>query len=213
MDPVQILGKLFGSLARVKVMRLFLLSPDMIFDAKEISTRSRVARTALRKEINALEAMGFIKAKSFYKEIENSRSKKITKKKMPGWFLNHSFPYLTALQALLIDAEFLKKEDLADRFKSVGKIKLLVAAGIFIQDPDSRVDLLIVGDNIKRSHVEQAVKGIEAEIGKEISYAMFETQDFIYRLNMYDKLVRDIFDFPHEKIIDLGKFTGLIKKS
>ena len=44
--------------------------------------------------------------------------------------------------------------------------------------------------------------GVEAEIGKELTFASFETADFHYRLGMYDKLIRDILDYPHQKLLD-----------
>jgi hypothetical protein len=64
------------------------------------------------------------------------------------------------------------------------------------------VDLLVVGDNMKLSLLENIIKTIESEIGKEIRYAVFETQEFTYRYSVFDKLIRDILDFQHEKIIN-----------
>ena len=43
---------------------------------------------------------------------------------------------------------------------------------------------------------------MEAEIGKELRYAAFEAPEFEYRVKMYDKLIRDIFDFPHKTILN-----------
>jgi hypothetical protein len=43
---------------------------------------------------------------------------------------------------------------------------------------------------------------MEAERGKELVYAYLETQDFQYRLGMYDKLIRDILDYPHQVLLD-----------
>ncbi len=81
-------------------------------------------------------------------------------------------------------------------------MKLIVTAGIFIQDPESRADLLVVGDSVKRAKLESVIKGVEAEVGKELRYAFFSTEEFRYRLSMYDKLVRDILDYPHRILLD-----------
>jgi hypothetical protein len=117
------------------------------------------------------------------------------------------------MKNFLIDADFMKREDLVDRFKPAGKVKLLLTSGVFRKDEESRVDFLLVGDNLKRGYLEQTIKSLEAEIGKELAYAVFTTEDFIYRLNMYDKLVRDILDFPYDKVIDNGQLsTYLLKK-
>ena len=90
-------------------------------------------------------------------------------------------------------------------------MSLLLAAGIFINDPKSRLDLLIVGDRLKKGILEKIVKSIEADIGKELSYAVFDNADYVYRLSMYDKLVRDVLDFPHEVIIDKKLSTSAFK--
>jgi hypothetical protein len=78
----------------------------------------------------------------------------------------------------------------------------LFAAGVFIQNWDSRVDLLIVGDELNLPKIESVIKVIESEIGKEISYSAFETSDFEYRLGIHDRLVRDIIDYPHVALVD-----------
>lgn len=86
-------------------------------------------------------------------------------------------------------------------------MKLIIISGIFIKNHDSRVDLLIVGDKMKRKKIEEGIKKIEAEIGIELVYAVFETKEFIYRLNMYDKLVRDILDYPHEVVLQVKELS------
>ena len=64
------------------------------------------------------------------------------------------------------------------------------------------MDLLVVGDNLKQGQLETTIKTIESEIGREIRYAVFETSEFNYRYSIFDKLIRDILDYPHEKIIN-----------
>ena len=115
--------------------------------------------------------------------------------------IDDRFAYIRPLQALLIETETLEREDLASKFKNVGLIKLLLAAGVFIQDEESRIDLLIVGDDLKKKTIEDIVSRIESEMGTELDYAIFSTEDFKYRVDMYDKLVCDILEFPHEKVI------------
>ena len=55
---------------------------------------------------------------------------------------------------------------------------------------------------MNRKNIETEIKKIEADIGKELKYAVFDLDEFLYRLNMYDKLIRDVLDFPHEKLIN-----------
>ena len=73
---------------------------------------------------------------------------------------------------------------------------------MFIQEWDTRVDLLVVGDDLNMNKLDTVIKSIEAEVGKEIAYSAFETSDFEYRYGMHDRLIRDILDFPHTTLVD-----------
>ena len=194
---METLAKLFGGQARIKIMRLFLLNTISNFEIEEVVSRSRVTKANARKEINSLLAMGFIKTKIITKE--GSRG---AKKKVNTWYLNQLFPYIQPVRDLLVDPDLLLKEDLPSRFRPIGKIKLLVVSGVFIGQLDSRIDILIVGDKLKKNIIQQVVRGLEAEIGKELDYVVLDVEEFKYRLSMYDKLICDIIDLPHEKLID-----------
>jgi len=41
-----------------------------------------------------------------------------------------------------------------------------------------------------------------------MAVAFFETEDFVYRLNIYDRLVRDILDYDH--IVVVNKLEGRV---
>lgn len=196
-------GILFGSQARVKLMRLFLLNSDDTIENKEIVKRSKVTAVVARKEVKILEKAGLIKKKIFYKVLlPKKKNGKPTKKKTQGWVLNAEFELLKPLRTFLLNTDPLRRQEVVNKFKNVGKIKLLVISGIFIQENDSRVDLLIVGDSIRKSAIENALRSVEAEIGKEISYAYFDTKEFTYRVGICDKFVRDVLDYPHERLVD-----------
>ncbi len=200
------LAKLFGSQARVRIMRLFLLNNNT-FEIEEVVSRSRVTKAKVRHEINALSAMGFIKHKILVKEGYRG-----AKKKVSGWQLNPFFQYLGPIRDLLIDPNLLLQEDLAQRFRQIGKIKLMMVSGVFIGAEKSRVDILLVGDKLKKNLIQQIIKGLEAEIGKELDYVVFDSDEFKYRVDMYDKLVCDVIDLPHEKLIDNGQLSTYISK-
>jgi len=205
---MDILAKLFGSQARVRIMRLFLLNSEAVFEIEDIVSRSRVTKNNVRKEINALLSMGFIKSKTIVKE--GSRG---AKKKSNGYFLNVQFKYLASVRDVLIDPSLLIQDDMKNRFRPAGKVKLMITAGVLIGEDKRRVDILLVGDNLRKNIIQQIVKGLEAEIGKELDYVIFDSEEFKYRLDMYDKLVCDILDLPHEKIIDNGQLSNYTYKT
>src|SRR3990167_5368427 len=148
-----VLNKLFGTPARVRIMRLFLLNNEQGFLPKDISKKTKANQSAVRKELNLLANIDFIKKKSFVTEkIIKSKGKhpKISskRKKNVGWFLNENFEYLKHMNDLLTDADFFDRDSLTSRFKNAGKVKLLIISGVFIQSPESRADLLLVEDNL-----------------------------------------------------------------
>lgn len=196
---MDILGKLFGTPARVKIMRLFMLNPDQPFDAADIADRSKTPRASVRKEMNVLSSISFVKKRSFIKKADTPRKKS---KRVSGWVLDPSFPYLRALEMILVRESGVDKKTLVSRFKAVGKIQFLAVAGVFTNDDKSRVDLLIVGTKVKKDALARLIASLESEIGKELSYALFDTGEFFYRLHMYDKLVMDVLEYPHERLID-----------
>lgn len=197
---METLSKLFGTANRVKIMRLFLLNPETGFDIATIASHIRANKTATRKELVLLSSIGFIKPK----KVENKNSK--SNRKISGFVLATDFQYIKEMKRLLVDAEFLSQDEIAKRFKKSGRIKLLVISGVFLKDDDSRVDFMLVGDNFKKAVLDRTIRTLEAEIGKELVYSIFDTEEFKYRLSMYDKLIRDVLDYNHKKIIDTNSF-------
>jgi len=227
---MDILAKLFGSPSRVKLMRLFLMNPEDVFDMPEVSKRSKVPSAQLRKEIKLLADVGLIKQRIIVKMIpkrggkEGALDKKkvngikqriivkmipkrggkegaLDKKKVNGYGMDPSFPYLSALRSLVTEIA-LGKEDVAARFRNCGQMKLIIVSGIFLDESNSRVDILLVGDKLKRPIIEGVLRRLEAELGKELTYGILESAEFDYRYGIYDKFIRDILDYPHLVVLN-----------
>jgi hypothetical protein len=198
------LTAIFGSVAKVKILRLFLFNEATSFVLKEVIERTKCPAKIVRKELSILEKADILKEKRVSKEIQVIKGKKTITKKIEGqgYVLNGKYPYLDPLKSLLTITSLRVDESLAKRFTNAGKIKLFIVAGVFTQNWDSRVDLLVVGDDLNLVKIESVIKIIESEIGKEIAYSAFETQDFEYRFGIHDRLVRDILDYPHATLLD-----------
>jgi len=200
---IDVLGKIMGSTGRVKLMRLFLFHPDHGFTRDELVKKTKITSALVRTEIALLEKAGFINKKEMTRIVFGGSKKRPTtkKKRVTVFILDKEFPLLEPIQALLLESELIALPELPGRLKSVGKIKLLVATGIFMNDVHRSIDLLVVGDKLDRGTLQKNIAILESEIGKELRYATFDTEEFMYRIKMYDKLIRDIFDFPHQKLI------------
>ena len=103
---------------------------------------------------------------------------------------------------MLFDFELLDKKELASRFKNIGRIKLFLVSGLFLNLDKSRVDILIVGESLNKSKSDKVFDILSSELGREVVYSVMDVEEFEYRYKMYDKFVRDILDLPHETIID-----------
>lgn len=188
------LEKIFGGVARVKLMRLFLFNPTLYYETSDVVDRSRVDTNRARRELNFLAKVGLIK--------KSSRGGNTV-----VWYLNDKFPYLVEFQRLLLQTSLAHKQPIVKKISKLGRIKLVIFTGIFKELWDNPVDILVVADGTKKSTAESVMSSIEAEIGKEIKYAILDSEDFKYRLGVGDRLVRDVLDYPHEIVVDkLGLF-------
>ncbi|MCA9363714.1 hypothetical protein KC727_00660 [Candidatus Kaiserbacteria bacterium] len=192
------LAILFGSQARVKLLRFFLFNPSREFTFDEISRRARLVRRTARTEINALERAGVIKKKTLLTRPEGKKRKV----RMQGFTLNAKFPQLGSLQTFFFETAPIDGKTLMKHIRKAGAVDLLTAAGIFTREFDRRLDVLISMKKLNEHKVETAIRSLESEIGIEIRYAAFNTDDLLYRVRMYDKLTRDVFDYPHKILID-----------
>ncbi len=200
-DP---LAKLFGSAGRLKIMRLFMAQDEACLTQTEVQSQTKTVKTTVSKELKLLHQVGFLKkTKCKIEVVKKLKTKdKIVYKHVPGFALNKEFEYLQALRILLTQVSEEQKESLVKRVRRAGRIKMLVAGGVFMQCDKCRVDVLVVGDAIKQRTLENAIRATEAELGHGLRYAVFSTNEFRYRVDMRDKLICDIFDEPHTKLID-----------
>jgi hypothetical protein len=175
---------IFGGEAKVKIMRLFIFNPGTIFTPTDVALRTKEKPSTARKEAHILVKAGLIKRRA------------------KGFTLNPSYLYLPAIEDFLIDATPLSEKEIIKKVSRAGNIKFILISGVFLHDKDSRVDILVVGDHLKQTKLISIMRSIESELGKELRYAAFETTDFQYRLSIYDKLIRDILDSRHEKILN-----------
>ena len=185
MDP---LARLFSSSARLKLLRLFLFNDDSSFVLADIAFRTSVPVDSTRKEVKTLLTAGVIRKK--------------TGKDGVGYTANRRFPHYAELQIFLRTTTSLSDTDMLTSLKKAGSLRLVALSGLFSGAIETKADLLIVGDKLDDKQLEKSIHQMEAELGRELRYAAFSTEDFRYRVGVYDRLLRDIFDYPHRTILD-----------
>ena len=177
------IAKLFGGMSFVRVARLFLLHPGVVYDSRTLREKAHLNPADVRVIVNDLAGASVIK------------------KRGVKWALNDACAFLKPLHDLLI-GQLLADINLAKRVERCGTVKLLIASGVFLDESESRTDLLLVAERVNPKMLQKIVAALEADVGSEVRYVVFTPAEFAYRMGVNDKLIRDILDYPHVKIIN-----------
>ncbi len=183
------------------------MNPDVQFSAGDASRQLQVRPVQFAAEARRLKELGLIRASSAWTLPPLGKSKdkgkrKAETKRVKVFAANKGYPFFDELRALCLKSAPHAKGPLAVKIRRLGSIKLAILAGIFIDSPTSRVDLLVVGDGFQKTRLKSLVQWFESKIGKELNYVAMSTTEFKYRMDMYDRFVRDILESPHETIIN-----------
>lgn len=184
MEPI---AKLFGS-PSLKTLRLFVFNQDVALTIAEIAQKTKLSKDVVRREIAELFSAGLLRKKGTQIPVH--------------YQTNSHFEHLDALDTFIRETTSLRQQSIVSALKRAGTLRLVALSGLFTGILDTQIDLLVVGDHLDERVLASAVHSLEAELGREIRYASFATSDFRYRLGVYDRLLRDVFDYPHRLLID-----------
>lgn len=142
----------------------------------------------IRKELNALKKIKFIFEK-------NKKGKKC-------YAFDSDFPFYSELKNLVVKSSIYPKCGSLKKIRSIGDVKLSLVSGMFLNYPKSKVDMILVAENVSRSKLTNLVHNLEAELGKEINYVLMNPEEFKYRLDMLDRFLLDFLEGPHDEIVN-----------
>lgn len=209
----QTLEHIFESKAKIKTLRLFLMNPEHQFTLAHGAQRAQLSLRALKNEVVKLVKIGLIESRLVRETIELPTSKaqrkrnphakaqlKVVKKLV--FAVDKNFLLYPELRNLIFKVSPDGYGDLIAKIRRLGDIRLAIVSGVFTNTDDARADLMIVGDKLSRTRVSSFFKQMQSEVGKELHYAVMTTPEFEYRRSMQDRFIRDILDFPHEKLIN-----------
>lgn len=201
---MEILATLFGSLERVRIIGYCISYRNEAYDAKTVAANLDIDIATVRRELKLLASVHLIEPQKYIKKIvkKTKQGEKIEKEKVEGYTLMQTFPYLESFEKMFIGGEEMSGPQLLKVFKKFGTIDLFLISGVFMQESEASVDLLIVGNNLKRKKIEEKVGEIEKFLGYELHFAVFETEEFMYRRLMHDRFVEEIFHHDHEIIVN-----------
>ncbi len=199
-----ILEGLFDSKIKVKLLRLFFRNADNRYTLDEVIGKIHSDPSSTRYQLRKLRKIGLLKSHivRFEPLEEEKKSSKRIGRERRVYQVNPLFQFYQELKSLVLKSTPEIKTKLIEELRKIGKMKLVLITGIFMNVDGAKVDLLVVSDDIQRLKLVRVVKLIESEMGHEVRYAVMNQQEFEYRLDMYDNFVRALSQVPHEKLID-----------
>lgn len=193
---------LFGSKARARLIRFFLLNPGVEFGTAVISEKTLISKPETIRELARLAKMKLV--------IEHSR------KGRKQFIVNEDFPFYTELKSLVSKLNVHAQSQVFRKLKIVGEVKLILIGGLFLNHAKSKVDMILVVNNINRTKLKHAIAHLEAEVGKEIRFVLMNSEELHYRLNMLDRFFIEFLEGPYEevsnKVPELKRFIAGLKK-
>jgi len=182
------LEELFGSKERWRLIKLFVLNDDKQYTARDIIKRNRIDGRKTRGIINQLTKAKFIKEK--------------IKKGKKYYTINKDFPFFQALKQLVVKSNIYPQCASLGKIVNLGDVKLGLVTGMFLDNPSSKADLLIVGDHISNAKMKHLLEDLEIELGREVNFSLMDIAEFKYRVNMFDKFILEFFEGPHEMVVN-----------
>jgi len=165
---------------------------------KKKKNRKRRLKSKIRK---------ILKKKRVLKKKPRKRKlvRKARRKPKPKLYysLNPNYEFFEELKGLVLKSLPGVQEKIARRISSLGKVYLAVTSGVFLNlEKPTVADLLIVADGVERRKLRNFLRFVEAEVGKEVVYAVMDREEFNYRLKMFDRFIRVLLEGPHQKLIN-----------
>lgn len=199
-----ILEQLFGSIPRVRILRLFMQNLEAGFSLVEIAERCQIELSAARREVKRLIRANLLRERSsIIKEKNNNTKRKKSQGKIAlSYAVNPNFPLMDEVHALVTKSFIASRKRLRTEIQKLGHVKLAVLSGVFLNNDRARTDLLVVGDKMDKKQLEQFLGRIESELGRALQYTLMDTNEFKYRMDMYDRFLKDILETSNEKLIN-----------
>ncbi len=206
------LNKLFGSTARVKILKFFLSRVNEQFYIRQIARELGLQLNSVRRELDNLEVFGLLQSTT-NKALKKSEDKvKKTSKKVKikdvvnrtdkkYYRVNKSFVLFEEIKDLFVKAHVLYEKDFAEKILVAGKPKLMILSGFFVNIDNAKTDILIVG-RLNKGRLLKMIKELESELGRELNYTIMDMKEYIYRRDITDVFLYEILENKKIVVID-----------
>jgi phage pi2 protein 07 len=183
----EIFSQLFESRVKARLIKFFMLNDKREYSQQEVVQKNKMSSVQVTKELNRFEKMKMIIVR--------------TKKGKRFFQTNTGFIFYPELKNLVVKSNTMPECRSLSQIKNLGKVRLALISGVFLNYPKGRADLLLVGDEMSRAKLKHLLENLEAEVGKEINYSFMSSDEFKYRTDMLDKFIMEFLESPYEEII------------
>ncbi len=190
------LEELFISRVRVKILELFLTSPESLFHVREIVRRVGEEINAVRRELGRMEKFGMVTS-------EWRANRRLYRFRKDYIFFNE-------LLALVAKTTGLGGSIIKSKAK-LGKLKFAFISTRFLKGSESTsedVDVLIVG-SIVLPELQAIIADEQAKREQEINYSFMDEAEFRFRVRRRDPFILRVLVQP--KIMLIGSEEELLE--
>ena len=199
--------QLFGSKTRVKLLYLFYGNPNRPFYVREITRKVDEQINSVRRELSNLLSIGII--------VSDTENNKLY------YEVNQKYEFYSPLVTIFGNAPTTGEsaedtmgatlESASARYWApAGNVELAVYTGTITRDENIGLDILLVGQ-INKTAAAKLVEGLEKQEGKELRYAIMDTDTAEYRSSIKDRFWSDLERAKKQVIIDKRAFFKPVK--
>ncbi|MEO8691509.1 MAG: transcriptional regulator [Candidatus Saccharimonas sp.] len=189
---------LFGSKTRVKLLYLFMSNPGKAFYVREITRLIDEQINSVRRELANMLAVGVITSSSTDNKLY--------------YEVNQRYEFFSAFREIFAGTKSKAPKKISgrdgaeslgwrDAFAGVNGVRVAIASGVLVEGSVSKVDLLVVGD-VVRKKLDAAVKLVEGAVGRDVNFSIMRYDEFYYRLSIRDRFVNEILSNKHVILVD-----------
>ncbi len=203
------LDKLFGSKARVKILKIFLLNCDKKYYIRQLSRDLKLQVNSVRRELINLEDFGLLLSND--NNNTNNDTLSNNKPEEPGlkdkkyYWVNKNFILFSEIKSLIIKSQILAGESFIKNLKSVCDPQFILLAGMFVNNESASTDVLVVAD-IDSDKLIKIINDLELELGREVNFTVMKEDEFKYRQEVADVFLHNVLN--SKRIILLDKILN-----
>lgn len=183
----EIFSQLFDSRAKARLIKFFMLNDKQDYSFSEVVQKNKMKPSVINRELARMEKMKMIIGRM--------------RKGRRYFYTNRDFIFYPELRNLVVKSNTMPECRSLSQIKNLGRVRLALISGVFLNHPKGRADLLVVGDELSKAKLKHLLENMEAEVGKEINYSVMASDEFKYRTDMLDKFIMEFLEGPYEEII------------